>query len=536
MPRRSPSPRAGRWPLLPLAPGIVAIIAVATAVTIALLGVRQLQRTSDGAAAARSQVLAAAIAARLRSTAWEDRPTVMGEAARRSGAEILLVDQSGAIRVDQSLSQLTRAEVLELLVAAEGVTESRLGRMRFTAHPLSPPLEHLSVLALVRAPEPAEGTVALSRAVALLTALLLGMAVAVAYAFMRAARDDVVFVRRRIADLAEAAESDPPSEQSGRSRARRPVPIRSLDQVGRLSAALNVLITRFDAAERSYRADLKRAAELDAERSEFLAGLSHELRTPLNAILGFTHVLETEAEGPLSDDAKEALGMIRTSGEHLRTLIDDILDLSAMETGQLQLNREEIDVYALAEDVVREAKGTIKDRQVTLSLTGSRPAPAYADARRFRQVLTNLVSNGLKFTARGAVALTVHTDDDGVRIAVADSGRGIAPQVLDTIFQAYRQAGDAAERQVGTGLGLAIARRLVLLHGGTINVRSVLDEGSTFTIRVPRNPEPATPTVREPRVDTPGATEQRPAAGAAARRTPTVRDHNRSGQSTEESS
>lgn len=482
------SRRGGRWPLLPIAPSVVAIIAAATAITIALVGARQLQRTSDSAAAARSEVLAATIAARLRSTALEDRPEVLGDAARRSGAEILLVDQSGAVRVDRSLSQLTREEVLHLLVEAEGATESKLGRMWYTARPLSPPLEHLSVLALVRAPMPAEGTGALSSAVALLTALLLGVAVAVAYTLMRAARDDVVFVRRRLAALAGAEQPPPSSRRAEGSTARRPVPIRSLDQVGRLSAALNVLVSRFDAAERSYRADLKRAAELDAERSEFLAGLSHELRTPLNAILGFTHVLESEAEGPLGDESKEALGLIQTSGEHLRTLIDDILDLSAMETGQLQLGREKVDIYALAEDVIREAGGTTKDRPITLSVAGTQPAWLTADARRIRQVLTNLVSNALKFTAEGTVDVSVHAHEEEVTLSVADSGRGMPQSVLETIFEAYRQAGDPTDRSGGAGLGLAIARRIVLLHGGTIEVESTIGRGSTFRIRLPHEP------------------------------------------------
>jgi signal transduction histidine kinase len=478
--------------VLPIAPVMVAVVGITTAVIIAMVGAQQLQRSSDAAAATRSRVLATTVAARLRTTALEDRAAVLNHAARRSGAAIMLVDQSGAVVADESLSALTRGQVVELLVRAEGLEDSSLGRAWFTASPLSPPLEHLSVLTFVRAPAPTEVTMTMLQAVALLTALLLGVALAVAYALIRNARDDVVFVRNRLRGMAEPAAGDTASSTD--ALAHKPVPIRSLDQVGQLTAALNVLVTRFDAAERTYRADLKHVADLDEERSLFLAGLSHELRTPLNAILGFTHLLESEADGPLTEDAKESLGVIRTSGEHLRTLIDDILDLSAMETGQLRLVRAEVDVRALAEDVVREARVTIQDRPVSLTLDGADQAWLRADPRRLRQVLTNLVSNALKFTARGEVRVAVEATAEEVTLAVSDSGRGIPPELVSTIFRAYRQVSDETDRGAGAGLGLAIARRLVMLHGGTIEVASEVNRGSTFTIRLPlRETTPSPP-------------------------------------------
>ena len=275
-------------------------------------------------------------------------------------------------------------------------------------------------------------------------------------------------------------------------------------------------MTRFDAAERSYQADLDRAANLDAERTRFLAGLSHELRTPLNAILGFTHVLVSEADGPLSDSAKESLSMIERSGEHLRTLIDDILDLSAMESGQLRLSKHEVDLYALTEDVVREARGTIKDRPLELTVQGPKGLSVYADGRRIRQVLTNLVSNALKFTPEGEVKVTLQAAEQAVRIAVSDTGRGIAPGHINTIFKAYRQGGSAAERRGGAGLGLAIARSLVLLHGGTIDVSSAIGRGSTFTIVLPCSQTPAdTMRSQAERADEPQRSAAAPSSGSA---------------------
>jgi len=255
--------------------------------------------------------------------------------------------------------------------------------------------------------------------------------------------------------------------------------------VGLLTAALNELIERFAVAERGYRDDLRQAARHHTERSEFLAGLSHELRTPLNAILGFTHLLESDDEGELGADAREALAMIRKSGEHLKSLIDDILDLSAMQTGQLRLTRQVVAVLSLAEEVVSEARGTVNDRPVTVRVAGDPGACAWADPRRLRQVLSNLVSNAIKATARGEVRVTVEKDGTQVVLTVRDWGRGIEPRVLAAIFEPYRQAGDETTQRGGAGLGLAIARHLVVLHGGQIDVQSAPGSGSVFTVRLP---------------------------------------------------
>src|SRR6185436_2409821 len=161
----------------------------------------------------------------------------------------------------------------------------------------------------------------------------------------------VRFVRERIVAMARA------KHQPG----GKPIPVGSVDQVGLLTSAFNGLVERFTAAERAYRQDLAGALAYDRDRSAFLAALSHELRTPLNAILGFTEVLLAEVDGPLSDEARENLMVVRTGGEHLRSLIGDILDLSALESGELQLSRRQVDVFSVAEEVVREARVTAQD-------------------------------------------------------------------------------------------------------------------------------------------------------------------------------
>jgi signal transduction histidine kinase len=479
--------RPGRWPVLPIAPILVAAVGVAAAVLISLGASAQLQTTSDEAAALRSKALAAVMAARIRGAPEERRPALLARAAQRTGASFLLVDHGGNVLTDQSLASLPHDEVMRLLGRAEGLTETSLGRVRYAASKVSPPMEHLSVMAFVEAPSPARGEVRLTSAVAVLTMLLLGVAVTVALIFTRTARDDVVYVHQRIADMARAGTI----EASGGVMVDT-VPLRSLDQVGLLSAALNALIQRFATAEERYREDLRAAAALDSERSEFLAGLSHELRTPLNAILGFTHLLESEDDGPLTAEARESLALIRTSGEHLKTLIDDILDLSAMETGQLRLSRAMVDVVSVAEEVVREMRATVKGRQVVLSVSGGRGNIAWADPRRLRQVLTNLVANAIKATPKGEVRIAVRRDEGDVIVAVSDSGRGIEPEVLQTIFEPYKQAGDALTRKGGTGLGLAICRRIALLHGGRIEAESEPGKGSVFTVTFPDDSHSAT--------------------------------------------
>ncbi|HYO95725.1 MAG TPA: ATP-binding protein, partial [Polyangiaceae bacterium] len=230
----------------------------------------------------------------------------------------------------------------------------------------------------------------------------------------------------------------------------------------------------------------------DRDRSAFLAALSHELRTPLNAILGFTDVLLSEVDGPLSPDARENLLVVRSSGGHLRALIDDILDLSALESGELRLHCRVMDVQPIAAEVVREAEITATAKPVTVSLIAT-PATAYADPRRVRQIIGNILGNAIKFTEKGSVTVRVDPRDGGVAISVTDTGPGIAPEEREAIFQEYWQSRDAQQRRVGTGLGLAITRRLVQMHRGFIDLKSELGKGSTFTIVLPSRPPPAPP-------------------------------------------
>jgi signal transduction histidine kinase len=390
------------------------------------------------------------------------------------------VQKDGQIVVNESFGAPSRDEVTRYLGGGKGEARTALGRVRWAAIALSSN-NGRSVITFVAAPSPPPGSLGLFNAVAALTALLLGIAVAVTFAYARAAQEDVDYVRQRIVDMARP-HADPAGE---------PVPIRSLDQVGVLTAAFNLLVARFAAAERSYRADLRQAKEGDRERSAFLAGLSHELRTPLNAILGFTHVLESEVDGPLSGEAKEHLRVVNQSGEHLKTLIADVLDLSALETGQLRLSRRPVEMRALADLVVREASATLREKPVRLGVSGPSGLFALADARRVRQILTNLIANAIKATTQGTVTVTIEARTSFVALVVRDTGAGISPEDAAAIFQPYRQGGDLQSRRGGAGLGLSIAQRLVGMHKGTISVESRLGSGSTFTVCLPRVEEDA---------------------------------------------
>ena len=216
---------------------------------------------------------------------------------------------------------------------------------------------------------------------------------------------------------------------------------------------------------------------------------------------GFTDVLLSEVDGPLSADAQENLSVVRNSGQHLRALIDDILDLSALESGELRLTCKMIDVLSIGQEVVREMRIAAEAKRIEVSVVGNR-AMAFADARRVRQIIGNIVGNAVKFTSKGGVTVRIDPRDGGVTIAVTDTGPGIAREDHEAIFQEYWQAGEVKRQRIGTGLGLAITRRLVQMHRGFIDLRSQLGKGSTFTIVLPSQPpliveRPAPPAPRE---------------------------------------
>ena len=222
-------------------------------------------------------------------------------------------------------------------------------------------------------------------------------------------------------------------------------------------------------------------------KSEFLANMSHELRTPLNAIIGFSEVLSERLFGDVNDKQAEYLADIVASGRHLLSLINDILDLSKIEAGRMELDRADFDLPAAIGNTLALVRERAQRRGIALASTLD-PAVGtiHADERKVKQVLLNLLSNALKFTPEGgAITVRAGVEGDHVAIAVTDTGVGISPEDQAAVFEEFRQVGAAAKKVEGTGLGLAISRKFVELHGGTIRVESELGKGSTFTFTLP---------------------------------------------------
>ena len=463
------------WPLLPLAPAVVTLIGLIVALAIGLVGLNHLSRSTETHAAEKAAMLADVIAARTLALPAAARLDALKLAARRTGAELVLVDGAGDVVSDASLGTMTPAFIRQIASQPDGIATTRFGNARFAVRPVDPPPSRHSLLVFVAIPSNPEASPALVSALLALTTLLVGIAATVAYFVGRDANADVGFVTERIAEMARER-SEPTGEL---------VPVRSIDEVGNLTSEINELMERFASAERTYRANLERARAADRDRAGFLAAVSHELRSPLNAILGFADVLVSEVDGPLTPAAREEVDQIRGSGVHLLELINDILEFSALEGGQLKLTRSRVDLAQVAGEVVREAAGVLGGKPVRVYVAGDSDVFAHADARRVRQILQNVVGNAIKFTQSGEVVITIQRDGSRATARVRDTGPGISPAERAMIFEEYKQAGEESVRRRGTGLGLAIARRLVLMHGGLITVDSELGKGSTFTVTLP---------------------------------------------------
>jgi signal transduction histidine kinase len=232
----------------------------------------------------------------------------------------------------------------------------------------------------------------------------------------------------------------------------------------------------------------------DRHKSEFLANMSHELRTPLNAIIGFSEVLLQRMFGDLNGKQEEYLQDVLSSGRHLLSLINDILDLSKVEAGRMDLELERFDLPQALHDTLVLVRERAVRHGIELHLdVDGRLGPLVADERKIKQVLLNLLSNAVKFTPEGGrVEVGAVPTDGGVEISVTDTGIGIAPENQELIFEEFRQVGgDYAHKREGTGLGLTLARRFVELHGGRLWVKSQPGQGSTFTFSIPERPWPA---------------------------------------------
>jgi len=239
----------------------------------------------------------------------------------------------------------------------------------------------------------------------------------------------------------------------------------------------------------------RKSAELESanrHKSEFLANMSHELRTPLNAIIGFSEVLSERMFGELNEKQADYLKDIHASGQHLLSLINDILDLSKIEAGRMELEVTEFDLLRAIDNALTLVRERAARRSIALHTTvDERLERVQGDERKIRQVLLNLLSNAIKFTPEGGtIEVGAKPVNGSVEVSVSDTGVGIAPEDQEAVFEEFRQVGTVDKKVEGTGLGLALSRKFIELHGGTIWVTSQVGGGSTFTFSVPiRRPD-----------------------------------------------
>jgi len=317
------------------------------------------------------------------------------------------------------------------------------------------------------------------------------------------AKDEEVLKTRELLDVPE--EPVHTKEKGLRVLHARKIPL--LDANGRPQFLLGISedITELKGAREA----LVRAKE-EAERSnkfkdQFLSTMSHELRTPLNAVVGFSDLLAEENYGPLNDRQKRYVNHIKTGGKHLLRLINDILDLSKIESGRLQLAIEDVPVRTAFGDVVDAMRPLADKKSQTLAETVIPHLSVRADSTRLKQILMNLIGNAIKFTPEGGrIELAAKQLGDVVRVEVRDSGPGIPPEEQQRIFEAFYRLGQTGNATEGTGLGLAITQRLVELHGGHLGIESRPGSGSCFyfTLRIVPTLQPAKSRKVKSNVDT----------------------------------
>jgi signal transduction histidine kinase len=221
--------------------------------------------------------------------------------------------------------------------------------------------------------------------------------------------------------------------------------------------------------------------------SQFLANMSHELRTPLNAILGYTELILDNIYGAVPEKIREVLGRVQGSGRHLLELVNDVLDLSKIEAGQLVLSLSDYSMKEILQTVTTAVESLAAEKHLALRVTVPAELPrGTGDERRIAQVLLNLVGNAIKFTESGEVAIRAMAADGRFLVAVSDTGPGIAEADQQKIFEEFHQAdGSSTWQKGGTGLGLSIAKRIVELHRGRLWVESSPGRGSTFWFTLP---------------------------------------------------
>jgi signal transduction histidine kinase len=259
------------------------------------------------------------------------------------------------------------------------------------------------------------------------------------------------------------------------------------ERMNNMSAELRRLYEEQREAARQLAALNSQLARASQAKSEFLANMSHELRTPMNAILGFTEMILDDIYGEVPPDVRGPIQDVRTCGQQLLRLINDVLDLSKIEAGRMELSLTDYSVQEVVETARTSLRSLAAEKGLEFTADVQPDIPiAHGDGKRITQCLTNLVGNALKFTKQGGVSIAARLEGDQVVYSVTDTGIGIPGDQLDHIFGEFRQVDSSISREFGgTGLGLSITKTFVELHGGRIWVESEPGRGSTFRFAVP---------------------------------------------------
>ena len=236
-------------------------------------------------------------------------------------------------------------------------------------------------------------------------------------------------------------------------------------------------------------AKVKELEKIERIKSQFIANVTHELRSPVNAIIGFAELMKISSEKGYIDQLKDRLSLLMSSATNLRAIITNILDLSKIEAGKMEVIVEHFDMAAMLREVEEITRVLIGNKPVDVDvITHESPLYIAADPLKIRQILTNLTSNAAKFTDSGRITLSLKMEADGIKITVSDTGIGIKEEDMDKLFSAFSQLEDAkTKRHEGTGLGLTITKNLLNMLGGSISVSSVYGKGTTFEVYLPLN-------------------------------------------------
>jgi signal transduction histidine kinase len=310
-----------------------------------------------------------------------------------------------------------------------------------------------------------------------------------ALALLIAMATGVAFVRRLVTPILRIREG---AARIGAGELGHRIEVKTDDELEALAGEFNRMAERLEDSytglERKVAERTRQLDQANRHKSEFLSAMSHELRTPLNAIIGFSEALKARFFGELNAKQAEYVDDIHTSGHHLLSLINDILDLSKIEAGRMELDVSTFDVATSVEQALTFVRERAERARVALDVSVAPEVGSYAgDERKFRQILLNLLSNAIKFTpVGGRVGVNACRANGALQLAVSDTGVGIAPEQQETIFEEFRQVvSDRSQKREGTGLGLALARRFVELHGGRIWVQSEHGKGAVFTFTLP---------------------------------------------------